>query len=306
MRCLNCGYNNEPNAQVCIKCGKPFNMGGAQPAAMPIQQQSRPTVLNVNAQSQEPIPRPTQLDTASMRERMGNIATAHTEVQNCPACGFPVARDKSNCPSCGYPLSKGQQTPQQPMAQPIQSAQPVQPVQPVQSVQSVQPVQPAREKPNSVSASPSFAEDFDMNMTVVCEKCGAEISIANKFCPQCGERVHLSTMPIPRKKSAPLPQCSLSIVPEENENIRSFKQDYAGNSIVLNRDNTEPTNRTITSRQQAILTHEDGKWFIENKSDYGTTYIVANRKIELQTGDVVILGDRSFVFDAEPKNDNCR
>ena len=299
MRCLNCGYNNEPNAQVCVKCGKPFNMGGAQPAAMPAyQQQSRPTVLNVNAQSQEPMPRPTQLDTASMAGRMGNVAPAPTVAQNCPACGFPVARDTATCPSCGYPLAQGQQSPQQPMAQPVQQMQPVQPAQPV--------CQPVQESPNRVSSKPSFDADFDVNMTVVCEKCGAEISIANKFCPQCGERVHLSTMPIPRKKSAPLPQCSLSIVPEEDENIKSFKQEYAGNSIVLNRDNTEPTNRTITSRQQAVLTYEDGKWFIENKSDYGTTYVVANRKIELQAGDVIILGDRSFVFDAEQKSDEGR
>ena len=306
MRCLNCGYNNEPNARVCVKCGKPFNMGGAQPTAMPAhqQQQSRPTVLNVNAQIQEPMPRPTQLDTASMIGRMDNITPAPTVAQNCPACGFPVTRDTASCPSCGYPLAQGQQLSQQPMAQPVQPVQQMQPVQPVQPAQQV--CQPVQNSLNKVSSTPSFAADLDMNMTVVCEKCGAEISIANKFCPHCGERVHLSTMPIPRKKSAPLPQCSLSIVPEEDENIKPTKQVYAGNSIVLNRDNTQPTNRTITSRQQAILTYEDGKWFIENKSDYCTTYVVANRKIELQTGDVIILGDRNFVFEAEQKSGDGR
>ena len=279
MRCLNCGYNNEPNAQVCVKCGKPFNMGGAQPVDMQqYQQQSRPTVLNVNMQSQEPLPRPTQLDTASMAGRMDNVAPSAVAPRNCPACGYPVAADTSVCPSCGYTLVKIQEQPQQPLCQRVQD------------IPQVAPIKPAPANP---------APGIDMNMTVVCDGCGAEISIANKFCPHCGERIHLSTMPITRKKSAPLPQCSLSVVPEVGENINVFKQEYAGNSIVLNRDNTEPTNRTITSRQQAVLSNEDGKWFIENRSDYGTTYIVANRKIELQTGDIIILGDRSFVFSAE-------
>ena len=67
----------------------------------------------------------------------------------------------------------------------------------------------------------------------------------------------------------------------------------------MNRDNSEPDNRTITSKEQAELTCEDGKWYVLNKSELGSTYIECNRKIEILSGDVIVMGDRRFKF--EPK-----
>lgn len=300
MRCLKCGYDNEPNAQVCIKCGKPYNISAPvmpqqnyaqQPMNMPQQgyaqqpmnapqhPQPRPTVVDASMmqmqsqpqaqpQQQHPQPRPTVLDSNAA---MAN-ASAAAAPQACPACGYPV-QGRSMCPACGYPIAQSA------------PAQPAQPAQPRPVAQPVQP-QPAQSAP----AMPGI----DMNMTVVCDKCGSEVSIANKFCPCCGERIHLATQAVVRRK--PQPKCSLTIIPEEGENIAAKTNTYEGKSIILNRDNTEPGNRTITSREQAELTCEDGKWFIENKSDYGSTYIMAKRKIELQPGDIVVLGDRTFEF----------
>ena len=36
-----------------------------------------------------------------------------------------------------------------------------------------------------------------------------------------------------------------------------------------------------------------------NKSELNSTYLEANRKLELQPGDVVVLGDRRFKFETE-------
>lgn len=268
MRCLKCGYDNEPNAQVCIKCGQPYNNVSAprmpqqyqasngnlsRPTVIDaglqnVPQQPRPTVVDASMQSVSPQPRPTVLD--------GNAAM---NAQSCPACGYPT-QGKSVCPSCGYPIAKVPQ-----------------PSQPVQHKEAV----------------------VDMNMTTVCDKCGQEVSISNKFCPNCGERIHLSTQPLSRRK--PQPKCSLTIIPEEEEHISTTQNKYEGKSIILNRDNTEPGNRTITSREQAELTYEDGKWYIENKSDYDSTYVMAKRRIELQPGDIVVLGDRTFEFNCPEK-----
>lgn len=295
MRCLKCGYDNEPNAQVCIKCGRPYNVSNPvmpqqpymnqpvnmpqQPVNMPQQPvgnpQPRPTMLDAGYQQgmqqhqpqSQPQPRPTVLDSRAAMNAMNNNMNNAAVAQTCPACGYPV-QGRSMCPACGYPIA---QQPQQPQPMP----------------------QPAVQQPYVAQPQP-VAPVVDMNMTVVCEKCGNEVSIANKFCPCCGERIHLATQPIIRRK--PQPKCSLTLVPEEGESIAASQQTYEGTSIILNRDNTEPGNRTITSREQAELTCEDGKWYIENKSDYGTTYIMAKRKIELQPGDVIVLGDRTFEF----------
>ena len=66
--------------------------------------------------------------------------------------------------------------------------------------------------------------------------------------------------------------------------------------VVLNRQNTDPENSSITSRQQAIMSFEDGKWYIEDRSSFKTTFIRVTKKTELQEGDIIVLGDRAFKF----------
>ena len=68
---------------------------------------------------------------------------------------------------------------------------------------------------------------------------------------------------------------------------------------ILNRENTEQDNRTITSKEQAELICEDGKWYVLNRSELGSTYLEANRKLALEPGDVIVLGDRRFKFETE-------
>ena len=65
---------------------------------------------------------------------------------------------------------------------------------------------------------------------------------------------------------------------------------------VLTRDNTEPGNPSITSKEQALVTFSDGHWYIENRSEQSTTFVLANKKIELHDGDIILLGNRMFEF----------
>lgn len=279
MRCLNCGYPNPDGAMVCAKCGKPFvvNTPNPQPAftqaVQPYEPQPRPTVVCPGGQMPQPL-----------RQTVVNVQGQNF---SCPACGYPVVGNSGTCPNCGTPILPAQPVQQVPLAQPVQQV----------------PVSPQASVPASVAPQPSAPQHaaFDPNMTITCDKCGCEMSLNNKFCPNCGERVHLATIGPNafRKKSGP--KCSLTIIPEEGEGIEATKNEYEGNSIILNRNNTETTNRTITSREQAELICKDGKWYILNKSEYGSTYIVAKRELELQPGDIVVLGDRCFKFDAEEK-----
>lgn len=95
------------------------------------------------------------------------------------------------------------------------------------------------------------------------------------------------------------PHCSLTIIPEENENIPSEKMEYEGKSIILNRENTEVSNRTITSKEQAEIVFEDGHWYLLDRSELRTTFIQANRKIEIIPDDIIVLGDRRFKFESD-------
>ena len=65
---------------------------------------------------------------------------------------------------------------------------------------------------------------------------------------------------------------------------------------MLSRDKLDAENLTITSKTQAELTFQDGAWFIIDGSELETTFIQARRKMMLEDGDVILMGNRKFIF----------
>lgn len=307
MRCNNCGYDNAPGSATCVKCGHPLqseNVGNDSNAYNNVRVpnnnyrngvQPRPTVINtphaeftpkptvMGASRQEPMPRPTRIgnsplqpDASPLQPTMAGQNEAQPP-QRCTQCGYPVMGNFTSCPNCGASLAQDPETPADASQKPAET----------------------KKHAYNESARPSISEGLDIEKEVKCDKCGAMVPIEYRHCPACGERIHLKTMKVVRHKPAPAPHCHLTLIPEEDEEVAAVKQDYEGTSIILNRDNTEPANRTITSREQAELTFEDGKWFITDKSELQSTYLGVNRKMEIQPGDIVMMGDRRFKFEAD-------
>ena len=97
---------------------------------------------------------------------------------------------------------------------------------------------------------------------------------------------------------APANKCVLEPIAQDGiENPASLR--LKGDVHELNRANLDPENQTITSKIQACLTCEDGQWFIEDKSAQHTTFVYAGGKTALKDGDVVLMGNRQFVFHTE-------
>lgn len=71
---------------------------------------------------------------------------------------------------------------------------------------------------------------------------------------------------------------------------------FKGTGVELSRSNTDPENMTITSKVQAVVGYEDGKWSIVDKSELKSTFVQAAQKIELQDGDVLLLGNQYYRF----------
>lgn len=67
----------------------------------------------------------------------------------------------------------------------------------------------------------------------------------------------------------------------------------------LNRGNLDPDNFTISQKIQAELTCKSGKWYIKDQSPYKTTYILASEEMSLKSGDIILIGNRRFVFTEE-------
>lgn len=91
---------------------------------------------------------------------------------------------------------------------------------------------------------------------------------------------------------------TLSFISREGE-AEGAPMAYAGESIELNRDNVEPGNNSITSKVQAVVEFIDGAWYIVDKSAHQTTFVQAKQPVKLESGDVILLGNRKIVFKEE-------
>lgn len=277
MRCNNCGYDNEPGVSVCIKCGRmlqagsqegnPYQQGVSQPTRS-TEPQPRPTVVGA-AYANEPQPRPTVVGAAYTNEPQPRPTVVNAGAHN---QSNTVKDDNQKiCPKCSYPVLGGFSTCPQ-CGSPLGSA-----------------------------SHKSAAQEFnDLDIKTTCEKCGKEVLVTYSFCPYCKEPIRQKTVYVRHHNIAPQkPKCSLTIIPDEGEDIEARKNCYEGNQVMLKRENTEPENRSITSKNQAELVFEEGKWFVQNHSELCSTAVEACRKIEILPGDVIVLGDRRFKFEVE-------
>jgi len=98
------------------------------------------------------------------------------------------------------------------------------------------------------------------------------------------------------------PKCSLAFISGTDESTNDSPLRFSGNVILLHRGNTEPDNQTITSKTQAELCFENDKWYIQDKSALKTTYVYAGERKEIKPGDIIVLGNRSFVFNCVQAN----
>ena len=135
------------------------------------------------------------------------------------------------------------------------------------------------------------------------------------FCSNCGKQLEKES---PEKECVPnfkktvrpqhksrfhseeevSPNFNLSLVSDNGE--RLFTMNYKGREVILNRENTEKENNTITSQKQAtIKLGDDGKWVIVDNSEMQSTFVQAAHPLRLEHGDYILLGDRIFRFELE-------
>lgn len=272
MRCINCGYDNGAGYTVCIKCGQSLQ-AFEQPSYTPTPQRDMMRGTVVSQSAERNAPRPTVIVGArpnqhQERETMVFPTGREQKTQlisptNCHQCGYPIVANHAVCPHCGVALTEKKEV-------------------------------PTKEEKNDKTVN-----SVSINGTFQCQYCQKEIPLTSTYCPSCGQRVHAPTITPEQlaKMMTSVPSCSLTMLPEGNEALDNPKKEYSGESVVLNRLNTEETNCTITTQQQAGLVYENGEWYIQNLSERQTTYLVLNRKVQLEEGDIVVMGNRRFKFE---------
>ena len=101
-----------------------------------------------------------------------------------------------------------------------------------------------------------------------------------------------STIDPSRQPGAGAAGLRLVRLPREGEEEKMIE--IPGDNVVLDRDNADPGNMSISSKGQAALEFADGNWYITDRSALHTTYIRVNERTKLASGDVILLGDRAF------------
>ena len=92
-------------------------------------------------------------------------------------------------------------------------------------------------------------------------------------------------------------QCTLRPLDPDSNPGERIEFVYSGSPIILNRQNLDPQNNTITSKIQAQLSVRDGQWIIENFSDLQTTYIKVQKPMSIEKGDILIFGNKQFIVE---------
>ena len=209
----------------------------------------------------------------------------------CNNCGWENPDTNTRCEKCNAPLSGG----------------------------AVNPVQMSAPAPNlnkTVNEAVVFPEANVHNAANVCPQCGYPMREGVQICPNCGNG---KTVDEPKSYQAEMHQqqkpgqgtvnpwvhvnaqvkCTLTPVPHSDEEEKPQNLQFKGESHELSRENLDTENKTITSKVQAVLSFENGQWFIEDKSQQQTTFIHVREKVSLKNGDVILMGNRQFIFNAE-------
>lgn len=221
----------------------------------------------------------------------------------CDNCGWDNPNGVSRCEKCGSPLSVGGANygggaaPTTPAAQNYNKTVNEAVAFPVGG--AAQPVQ---------NPQPSLS----------CPSCGYPLRPGTQVCPQC--QTPLNAGPQIQPKPAPAPQqvvaaptggtvnpwvqvkqCKFTLTPvkQQGETDTPAPKEFKGEKHALNRDNLDPDNNTITSKVQANIVFENGQWFIQDKSSQKTTFVHVKDKTPLKDGDVILMGNRQFIFKAQ-------
>ena len=199
--------------------------------------------------------------------------------KGCIECGYPIRDAEKTCPHCGHIfVGEKQETPVDKESLP-------------QNEQEQTP-----DIPKTVEEICIFCKATVPETAHYCANCGASLTSEHK-------NMDGTIKPwIDADNKIQTPECSLTFILGDEEPKKHSSLRFSGDVIQLNRGNTEPANQTITSKTQAELSFENGKWHLQDKSALKTTYIYAGDKIELKAGDVIMLGNRSFKFDCVSEN----
>jgi hypothetical protein len=217
----------------------------------------------------------------------------------CPDCRYPKRIDEDYCPTC--PFSKieneskssrwsslfdfgsGSKAQQSTTSTPQENPFPQIPSQPnIEPIRQEAP-QTSYEFPTPHNYPPSPPSE------------GRHTMLPGTEMPPLPRNVPRGTFNPYTQPLVEIPKFKLTSVPRHTETSGQTNE-YEGDSVALKRANLDKENFTISSQEHATIENVNNKWYISNKSSLKTTYVQVNAMTEITDGDVILIGDRMFIF----------
>lgn len=235
----------------------------------------------------------------------------------CNTCGYINDEQVDSCTKCGAALNDAKKTVENPNNQggfPTTSGDPLAHQKRSQkTVKGAVPNQPYLDNPRNQSNTQAENDE----QTNSCGSCRYPLRTHQNICPNCGfdnaTDMH-STKDFEEnaQDDAPVePRQKTILDPWEVTNIGESKKfvlvtdkgkttlDFEGEEVSLNRQNLDVSNKSISGGQHAKIEYENGQWYIKDESSNGFTFVQVRDRMPIQSGDMIIMGNKLFVFKEE-------
>ena len=259
MRCKNCGWPNRPGESFCAKCGSPLDAEPQVNNETTNVADSQSDFGNSDGNGLKKTVMESQVFGPSVERPVEQPVQEVPTVSEtvCPKCGYPMRSDAVKCPNCNYSANSSYAQDQN---RPVNGGIP--------------------RRPTRMAEDPISEEHSALKQPRKATGKGEYKGTVNPYMMNIQEEPSFILEPIQRM----------------NERKTIEPVEFEGSEVTLNRDNTEPGNPTISSKEQSVIVNSDGRWYIEDLSDQKTTFVQAGHKIELHDGDIILLGNRLFKF----------
>lgn len=263
MRCDYCGWLNSDGQERCVKCNQVLSV-----------QKIEPMSEHSEVKAEE-----------SCNDAIDII---------CTSCGYPIVTDVSVCPACGAEVVK------EPKAE-------MENVDFKATMRDASVVAMVSANSNLSSSSQSKSASVNVKQTV------RDIDVAdlNKMVDtratlRADANNNENSIAVNKEKGIPIIEKLVPIVEDNIGNSRLIAMDdIDGNGrqiemakpyMVLCRSNVEPDNMLIAEKDHAVIENEGDQWYVNSAGDLGNTYICINRKMQLEDGDILIIGNKRYLF----------
>lgn len=311
MNCINCGQVNEPGLSRCAFCNFPLPASKSPEMEKVIHTVPAP----VNPPQDFPdfeIPKPVLPITPFLESTTDHDETRSARYKNeasnpivglasCPQCNYQLIADTDTCPMCSFKLKSGKSAgiglKDAPTAAPVIedfNFDIPKPVLPKKVIPTSAGDSDAKEKPpvsaGELNPVPAIKEMSDTKGKAT----------TSPFTNNSRRLKNTNTTIDPFRKETNSEQVTAVLTPLPRDNEKAAEPVsivFLDAPIPLNRAMLEVGNNTITSKVQAEIEYVNGAWYLIDRSEKETTFVLAKTPVMLQKGDVILMGNRKFRFD---------